>query len=564
MMRKSIRLSLSTFLTRSGYEVETASSATQALEMLDTGRFSLMLSDIRMPGMTGVELVPKALAANPDLAIVMLTAVNNAPTATEALSRGAMGYLTKPVELPDLHESILKALHRREMLLQQREIDHVIREEVTMRTAELEREKSALRDLTIQVAESLVIAMEAKNPYMRGRSIRIGEMSAAIADEMELDVDTVEAVRLAARLMDVGKIGIREEILNKPGSLTPEEFAHVKQHVEMGDQHPRADEASRQRARLRSRSPRALRRHRLSAPALRQADLRSAAASSPPLMRTTRSPPAARTRSRSMPHSTLEYLSERIGTLIDPDRCSWRSASWFDAAARSPSSRQSRTDLERAARRRARLVQRAQLDLASNVARLSCVHSHPFARTTTSTGRSSAASRSVVHEAGHVIFSPFGEMLEVAGGSITQLAVPLIVALLFLRQREYFGISVALAWLSMSLTNLATYIGDARNQFLGLVSMGGGDPIHDWHFILGRYAMLGDDNALARFTNFLSALALARGGRAGRMAVQRDARVRRRRTAAGGRRARSRLARSPQRASRASACALSGLPSAVA
>ena len=114
----------------------------------------------------------------------------------------------------------------------------------------------------------------------------------------------------------------------------------------------------------------------------------------------------------------------------------------------------------------------------------------------------------VVHEAGHVIFSPFGEMLEVAGGSITQLAIPLLVALLFLRQREYFGISVALAWLSMSLTNLATYIGDARNQFLGLVSMGNGDPIHDWHFILGRYAMLGDDKSLARFANMLSVLAL--------------------------------------------------------
>ena len=231
---ESIRLSLSTFLTRSGYEVQTASSAVQALEMLDAGRFSLMLSDIRMPGMTGVDLVPKALATAPDLAIVMLTAVNDAPTATEALSRGAMGYLTKPVELPDLHESILKALHRREMLLQQREIDGVIREEVMVRTAELEREKSALRDLTIQVAESLVIAMEAKNPYMRGRSIRIGEMAAAVADQMSLEVDTIEAVRLAGRLMDVGKIGIREEILNKPGSLTTEEFAHVKQHVDMG------------------------------------------------------------------------------------------------------------------------------------------------------------------------------------------------------------------------------------------------------------------------------------------------------------------------------------------
>jgi len=89
-----------------------------------------------------------------------------------------------------------------------------------------------------------------------------------------------------------------------------------------------------------------------------------------------------------------------------------------------------------------------------------------------------------------------------------QIAVPIIVALAFLRQREYFGISVALAWLSMSLTNLATYIGDARNQDLPLVSMGSGDPIHDWYYLLAHYGMLGDNRALARFTNFLSVLSL--------------------------------------------------------
>lgn len=114
----------------------------------------------------------------------------------------------------------------------------------------------------------------------------------------------------------------------------------------------------------------------------------------------------------------------------------------------------------------------------------------------------------VVHESGHVIFSPFGELIEAAGGSITQIAAPVIAALLFLRQREYFGISVALAWLSMSLGNLAAYVGDARTQDLPLVSIGSGDPIHDWHFILGRLGMLGDDHSLARFTLFLGALSL--------------------------------------------------------
>ena len=113
-----------------------------------------------------------------------------------------------------------------------------------------------------------------------------------------------------------------------------------------------------------------------------------------------------------------------------------------------------------------------------------------------------------VHEAGHVLFSPLGELPEVAGGSFMQVAAPIIVALVFLRKREYFGISVALAWLSLSLSNLATYIGDARNQDLPLVNMGSADPIHDWHFLLGRFGMLGDDRALSRLTDFLSVLSL--------------------------------------------------------
>jgi hypothetical protein len=113
-----------------------------------------------------------------------------------------------------------------------------------------------------------------------------------------------------------------------------------------------------------------------------------------------------------------------------------------------------------------------------------------------------------VHEAGHVLFSPLGELPEVAGGSIMQVATPVIVAFVFLRRREYFGISVALAWLSMCLSNLAVYIGDARNQDLPLVSMGSADPIHDWHFLLGRFGMLGDDRALSQFTDFMSVLSL--------------------------------------------------------
>jgi putative nucleotidyltransferase with HDIG domain len=110
----------------------------------------------------------------------------------------------------------------------------MIREEVAQRTEELEREKDALRNLTVSVAETLINAMEVKDVYLRGHSQRVAELAASIADELGMAPDAVEQVRLAGRLHDVGKIGTREAVLNKPGPLTPGEFEHVKEHVRIG------------------------------------------------------------------------------------------------------------------------------------------------------------------------------------------------------------------------------------------------------------------------------------------------------------------------------------------
>ena len=96
---ETIRLALRKFLRSRGYEVEIAGSGDQALEILEKDPFSLMLCDVRMPGMTGVQVVPQARALDTNLAIIMLTAVNDAATATEVLSSGASDYLMKPVEL---------------------------------------------------------------------------------------------------------------------------------------------------------------------------------------------------------------------------------------------------------------------------------------------------------------------------------------------------------------------------------------------------------------------------------------------------------------------------------
>ena len=231
---ETIRLALRKFLRSRGYEVEIAGSGDQALEVLDKSAFSLMLCDVRMPGMTGVQVVPKARARDQDLAIIMLTAVNDAATATEVLASGASDYLMKPVELADLHQAVDRALRKRAEAMESRKLDKLIREEVALRTAELEREKEALRLMSVSIAETLINAMEAKDLYLRGHSQRVAELAEQLAEEMELDETLREDLRVAGRLHDVGKIGIREAILNKPGRLTPEEFEHVKRHVQIG------------------------------------------------------------------------------------------------------------------------------------------------------------------------------------------------------------------------------------------------------------------------------------------------------------------------------------------
>ena len=231
-----IRNALKKFLTQQQFEVYAGGTGDEALQQLRRHRISLMLCDIRMPGTSGVDLVPQALEIEPELAILMLTAVNDATSAALCMQRGAMDYLTKPIELADLGRAVQRALKRREMLLEHRQLNQWLKEEVTTRTAELQRERMKLERLSIATLEALVNALEAKDPYMRGHSARVADLAATIAHELGIPDEDVEHVRVAGRLHDIGKIGTRESVLNKQGTLTPEEFEHVKQHVVIGSQ----------------------------------------------------------------------------------------------------------------------------------------------------------------------------------------------------------------------------------------------------------------------------------------------------------------------------------------
>jgi DNA-binding NtrC family response regulator len=144
-----IRQALNRFLTRLGYRVLQAASAAEALDQQAADLPHAMLSDIRMPNMTGVELVPKALAHDSDLAIIMLTAIDEPRTAIECLKLGAYDYLIKPVDLDELQLSLQGALRQRQLEIERRELEQWLAREGAVRTRDMEDQTSAIARIAL-------------------------------------------------------------------------------------------------------------------------------------------------------------------------------------------------------------------------------------------------------------------------------------------------------------------------------------------------------------------------------------------------------------------------------
>jgi len=144
-----IRHALERFLMRLGYRVLQAASGAEALDRQAAEQPQVMLSDIRMPNMSGVELVPKALAADSDLAIIMLTAIDEPRTAIECLKLGAYDYLIKPVDLDELELSLQSGLRQRQLEIDRRELEQWLAHQVAERTRDLEERTSLAAEIAL-------------------------------------------------------------------------------------------------------------------------------------------------------------------------------------------------------------------------------------------------------------------------------------------------------------------------------------------------------------------------------------------------------------------------------
>ena len=222
-MRRVLHLKLS----REGYPCEEAIDAQQTLNKLETNPIALVILDIKMPGKSGIELLPEIKSGFPDAAVIMATAVNDIDVAVKCLKLGADDYICKPFNLDEVSLAVQRALEKRRLRRELREYQQYLEEKVEGQLIEM-------RKLFLGSVEALISALEAKDKYTGGHSRRVTQSAVAIGKELGLSIEDIEDLRWGSLLHDIGKIAIREAIQNKPGSLTREEYEHIMTHARIG------------------------------------------------------------------------------------------------------------------------------------------------------------------------------------------------------------------------------------------------------------------------------------------------------------------------------------------
>ncbi len=222
------------FLEVDGYCCQTAGNGEEALSILDRMDISLVITDINMPGMSGIDLLREASAQYPDVAVVMLSAIDDRKVAVQSLQLGAFSYMIKPVSRNELVINVINGLRRRFLEVAHRRQNEKLEELVQRRTAKLLEAKRELAVASEETVLRLAKAAEFRDNETAQHTVRMSLYCELIARGCGLSNAQCELIRLASQLHDVGKIGIPDAILLKPEKLTRDEFALMKEHTRFG------------------------------------------------------------------------------------------------------------------------------------------------------------------------------------------------------------------------------------------------------------------------------------------------------------------------------------------
>ncbi|HVF41719.1 MAG TPA: HD domain-containing phosphohydrolase [Pyrinomonadaceae bacterium] len=212
------------------YECTAVGSAEEALLCLHRKQYDLVISDIMMGGMSGIEMIPHVLGMSPDTVVIMISGVQTVESAINALRAGAFDYVMKPFDLQHVEAAVARALTHHSLRVEKRRYENYLEEMVEQRTAELDRALRSLSDAYRTTLRALTAALEARDSETHGHSERVVNFSLRLGREMGLDAEQMRSLEFGSLLHDIGKIGVPDAILRKPGALDEGEWVKMREH----------------------------------------------------------------------------------------------------------------------------------------------------------------------------------------------------------------------------------------------------------------------------------------------------------------------------------------------
>ena len=229
-----VRQTLARVLQALGMATLEAGNGREAIGVIEAqGGVPLIVSDINMPEMDGIALLREVHRRWPDIAVIMLTGVADVSTAVDCLKHGAYDYLQKPVVVDEVRVRVDNALEKRRLVLENQFLQQSYQQRLEASIRELDQRNKEQFVGQIQMA---VRMLEKKDVYTRGHSQRVSRYAVKTAVLLGYTGDVLDQIRLGGELHDIGKIGTRDVVLQKPGPLTPDEFEEIKKHVTEGEE----------------------------------------------------------------------------------------------------------------------------------------------------------------------------------------------------------------------------------------------------------------------------------------------------------------------------------------
>ena len=229
-----VRSMMGAALERQGYDVQLASSGRQAIEILEKNAFDLVLTDILMQDGNGIVLLDRIHGNQPNLPVVMVSAVHDISVAIDAMRRGAYDYLLKPFERENLIATVVRALEHRQALQETHTYQQNLEQVVRARTEMLRQAMADLEHSYDITLEALGDALDLKDSETEGHSKRVTAYTIALARAMGISPAEIKVIARGAFLHDIGKMAIPDDILRKPAALNPDEQEVMREHCTRG------------------------------------------------------------------------------------------------------------------------------------------------------------------------------------------------------------------------------------------------------------------------------------------------------------------------------------------